>query len=134
MGTPDTYGKLGIQLKVGDALCRHFKIGDTMPEDVEDGVYVDYAGVVVIKDRIFVAEFKDLHTKYGDSVDLQALINGFNPVAHAVAAISPEAALKQFEIWYLTLGHMNPEALMDLKRIVPASLFNAMYKSIHPQD
>jgi hypothetical protein len=90
MGCPDSFGNLGIQLKVGDALCRHFNIGETMPDDIPDGVYVDYAGVVVIKDRKFVAEFAELKTKYEDVVDLHQLIGGFNPVQKVVDQLREE--------------------------------------------
>jgi len=35
-------------------------------------------------------------------------------------------ALRDFGRWYMTLGHMNPPALAQLKEIVPASLLQAM--------
>ena len=63
MGIYNTYGKNGLQLKVGDLCLKHFNIGDKV--DINDGVYLEYDGVIVIKDGIFIAEYKNLFDKWG---------------------------------------------------------------------
>ena len=63
MGIYNTYGENGLQLKVGDLSLRHFDIGDKV--DIEDGVYFEYGGVIVIKEGIFIAEYKGFFDKWG---------------------------------------------------------------------
>ncbi len=80
MGTPDTFGANFIQLKTGDCVFDHFKVGDriTMP----DGVYVGFEGAVVIKEGFFIAEFpsEEVVDKWGGQINIDAS----NPVKQVV--------------------------------------------------
>jgi hypothetical protein len=80
MGMYDTYGKNGVQLKVGENLCHYFKVGD--PVDILDGVYVGYEGVIVIKDGIFIAEFDHITDKYGGPLKNDEVFH--NPLSDVV--------------------------------------------------
>jgi hypothetical protein len=71
MGTSDLYGK--YQLKIGDTLCKGYKIGDTV--HIPDGVYASFEGFVVIVDHKFVAEFDHIHTKWGGCIFPKEVIN-----------------------------------------------------------
>lgn len=54
MGMYDTYGERESQLKVGPCLLHHYKLGDTVL--IDDGVYVSFERMIVIKHHIFVAD------------------------------------------------------------------------------
>lgn len=72
MGIYDTYGQ--SQLKVGDVCCHSFKIGDKVR--IPDGAYIGYESVVIILRGIFVAEFNNLITKWGDRIDPEEILSG----------------------------------------------------------
>lgn len=82
MGTYDTYGDKGIQIKAGGCMMHHHNIGDTC--DLEDGIYLGYVGAIVIIDKVFIAEFPHIFTKYGGQIDCHALIDQYNPCVQAV--------------------------------------------------
>lgn len=84
MGAYDTYGS-GIQIKAGECMMRHYEVGDAC--DLEDGIYLDYAGAIVVFDRKFIAEFPHIFTKYGGTIDSNEIINKHNPVSQTVNAI-----------------------------------------------
>ena len=73
MGIYNTYGKNGLQLKVGDCCLKHFEIGDKV--DIKDGIYLEYGGVIVIKDGIFIAEFKHLTDKWGGIIECNEILD-----------------------------------------------------------
>lgn len=73
MGLYDCYGKQGIQLKVGPCKCKSYKLGDKVT-GIPDGVYLGYEGVVVIKGRVFIAEFSELMDKWGGIIDTFPLL------------------------------------------------------------
>lgn len=84
MGTYSTYGE--VQLKVGDdGEMPCFKVGDKT--DIADGVYVGYEGAVVIKNGVFVAEFPDLFSKWGDIIECKDVIDSMNPIHVAVKEV-----------------------------------------------
>ena len=85
MGTYDTYGDKGIQIKAGVCMMEHYVVGDSC--DLEDGVYIGYEGVIIINEGVFVAEHTHIFTKYGDIVDCSSLMDQYNPVAQAVNEI-----------------------------------------------
>ena len=62
MGVYDIYE--GIQLKVGDVTMCTYRIGDKV--NIEDGIYVGYEGMVVVKDGIFIAKYRYLTDKWGN--------------------------------------------------------------------
>lgn len=39
-------------------------------------------------------------------------------------------AFKNFEMWYLTMGHHNPEALIQLQEIIPNDILNNLINAI----
>lgn len=82
MGTPDFFAH--IQLKVGNPIMRNFEIGDEVPSDIPDGVYVAYEGVVVINNRKFIAQFPCVHTKWGNALDNKTIMHAHNPAAQMV--------------------------------------------------
>ena len=82
MGTYNTYGDNGIQLKVGDLCLQHFEVGSKV--DIEDGIYIAYEGIIVIKDGIFIAEFDQLIDKWGGILPLDEILDNENPVAKIV--------------------------------------------------
>lgn len=73
MGCYDTFCKkgsedYGIQLKVGECLCRTFYEGDPAPDDIPDGIYLGPYGAVVIKNRIVVSVENEVLTKWGGTL------------------------------------------------------------------
>ncbi len=76
MGVYDTYAN--VQLKIGPCELKHYNIGDAVP--ILDGIYVGYEGIVVIKNCIFVAVFKELGTKWGTTIDMDDTLNMHNPI------------------------------------------------------
>ena len=73
MGVYNTYGENGLQLKVGDLCLKHFNIGDKV--DINDGVYLEYGGVIVIKDGVFMAEYENLIDKWGGIHETDEFLN-----------------------------------------------------------
>jgi hypothetical protein len=80
MGAYDCFGN--CQLKVGLCELIEYKIGDVVP--IQDGVYLDYGGVVVIKDHKFIAEFSELRDKWGGHIEPREIIDPINPVSRAL--------------------------------------------------
>jgi len=80
VGVYDCYGD--CQLKVGPCELNAYKIGDKV--FIPDGIYLDYGGAVVIKDGVFVAEYKSLTDKYGTPINIHDLVDERNPVSQAV--------------------------------------------------
>jgi len=78
MGCYDTYGRLEMQLKCGECLLNNFAVGDKV--DIQDGVYVAYEGVAVVKDGIFIAEFENLTDKWGGKISPEEIIESRNPI------------------------------------------------------
>jgi len=82
MGVYDTYGE--IQLKVGPCRLFDFEVGDLVP--LADGVYIGHEGAAVIVDGRLMVTFKDIITKWGESVKAASLLNiEDNPVWGAIA-------------------------------------------------
>lgn len=96
MGTPDTYGDLGIQLKNGEPCCRHYKIGANV--DLPDGIYIGFEGAVVVKDGKYVMDFpsESVLDKWGNEVDIRSR----NPVQQAVDEISQQYSLRHYYFIY----------------------------------
>lgn len=80
MGIYDTYGK--VQLKVGGISMSSYSVGDQV--DVQDGAYVGYEGVVIIKDGKFLAEFDCLIDKWENTISTHDLVNKLNPLNKVV--------------------------------------------------
>jgi hypothetical protein len=78
MGVYGIYGKMEIQLKVGDTDLTRFNVGDKV--NLSDGIYLGFEGAVIIKDGIFIAEFDTLTSKWGDLILPSAIITEYNPV------------------------------------------------------
>lgn len=87
MGVYDCYGN--CQLKIGPCELDVYDIGDKVP--ITDGIYLDYGGAVVIKDGIFVAEFKELTDKYGGSIDIEQVVNEGNPLYELAQQVAKNA-------------------------------------------
>ncbi len=84
MGIYNTYGENGLQLKVGECCLMHFKLGSKV--DIPDGVYIEYGGVVVIKDGIFIAEYKTLTDKWGGLITIDEILDERNPIRKIMKA------------------------------------------------
>ena len=82
MGIYDTYGKQGVQLKVGDPALDHFKDGDEV--NIADGVYLGYEGAVVIVNGKLAKVFSYLKDKWGGKIRVRDIINPINPITQAV--------------------------------------------------
>ena len=85
MGIYDTYGKQGVQLKVGDPSLDHFKEGDEV--SIADGVYLGYEGAVVIVDGKLAKVFSYLKDKWGGKIRVRDIINPINPITQAVQSM-----------------------------------------------
>ncbi len=75
MGVYDYYGDRGIQLKIGlddEWPLHHFKIGDKVILD--DGLYVGLEGIILIRDGIFVQEFKGMTSKLGSFLSAREIL------------------------------------------------------------
>ena len=75
MGVYDCYGK--VQIKMGNRVLKQYNIGDTA--DIPDGVYVGWEGVVVVKDGIFIAEFSEITTKWGEKLYPNSFLHEIYP-------------------------------------------------------
>ena len=82
MGIYNTYGEKELQLKVGELNLKHFNIGDKV--DIPDGIYLEYGGIIVIKDRIFIAEYEHLTDKWGGIVSIDEFLDNNNPITHVI--------------------------------------------------
>ena len=80
MGVYDYYSD--IQLKVGPCVMNAYEIGDTVP--IDDGIYVAREGIVVIHNHEFIARFDNIFTKWGDTVDLQTILDPHDYIKKAV--------------------------------------------------
>lgn len=86
MGCYDEYGENHIQIKCGECLLRHFKIGDDA--ELPDGIYVGYEGCVVVYKGKFVAELplEEVRDKWGCPIEID--INERNPISAVVKQIT----------------------------------------------
>lgn len=77
--------KGGVQLKASEHLnCKHYYLGDVV--DLEDGVYLDMHGVVVVQNRkLVMVEKISIFNKSGNSLNLVEVMKPHDP------------ATKQFE-------------------------------------
>ena len=82
MGIYDTYGKQGVQLKVGDPSLNYFKEGDEV--DIADGVYLGYEGAVVIIDGKLAKVFNYVRDKWGGKIKVKDIIDPINPITQAL--------------------------------------------------
>ena len=76
MGIYDTYGD--VQIKVGEVACRNFEIGDKSP--LPDGIYIGLEAAIVIKNGIFVAQFKTIIDKWGNEYCCSEIIDPNHPL------------------------------------------------------
>lgn len=83
MGMYDTYGELGIQLKVGERALNDYQVGDAV--QIPDGIYVGHTGAIVIKDGMFIVEFSHLLSKWGDRLSPDEIILDYDFVKQTVA-------------------------------------------------
>lgn len=86
MGIYDTYGKRGVQLKLGDPCLNHFKEGDEV--NIADGVYLGYEGAVVIIDGKLAKVFSYVKDKWGGKIKVKDIIDPINPITQAVASLA----------------------------------------------
>jgi len=82
MGTFDSYGDKGIQIKAGECMMCHYEVGDVC--DLKDGIYLGYNGAIVVLDGKFIAEFPHIFTKYGSIIDNHDIIDQYNPVVQVM--------------------------------------------------
>lgn len=82
MGVYDEYA--GLQLKVGPCNLDYYDIGDKVP--IEDGIYVAWCGVVVIKEGVFVATFEHLLSKWGGVIETKDILMPHDPISAAISA------------------------------------------------
>ena len=73
MGISDMYGELGGQLKVGDVNLCVYHVGD--PVSIPDGVYITWVSVIVVKDGVFLAEYRFLTNKWGRQIRPRDIIH-----------------------------------------------------------
>lgn len=88
MGTYNTYidGEKQCQLKIGDTsemIC--FNAGDKVP--IQDGLYLEYGGIVIVKNGIFVGIFDQLIDKWGGIVDHRKIVDENSPVTSAIKEV-----------------------------------------------
>lgn len=83
MGKFDIYS--GIQLKVGDCDSRTFNIGDEVP--IDDGVYLEYSGAVVVQEGKLKYFIEDVYDKWGNLINIKEAIEARNPIEKALASI-----------------------------------------------
>jgi hypothetical protein len=87
MGVFDSYGKKGVQLKVGDPSLKSFKEGDEV--DIADGIYLGYEGAVVIIDGKLAKVFSYLKDKWGGRIRIKDVLDPMNPIVHALSILDP---------------------------------------------
>ena len=81
MGVYDEYA--GLQLKVGPRRLDQYIVGDKVP--IEDGVYVAWGGVVVVKGGMFIAAFEHLLTKWGGVIEPEDVLGPHDYITAAVS-------------------------------------------------
>lgn len=62
-----------------------FKVGDDC--DLNDGIYLDYKGAIVILNGKLIAEFPHIKTKWQDKLDSKKILDSYNPVKIVVTEI-----------------------------------------------
>jgi hypothetical protein len=92
MGIFDTYGKQGVQLKVGDPSLQYYKEGDEV--GIADGVYLGYEGAVVILDGKLARVFDYLKNKWGGKIKVKDIIDPVNPIKQALDALDLTSSSK----------------------------------------
>lgn len=92
MGIYDTYGKRGVQLKLGDPCLNHFKEGDEV--NIADGVYLGYEGAVVIIDGKLAKVFSYVKDKWGGKIKVKDIIDPINPITQAVASLANKFSIQ----------------------------------------
>lgn len=88
MGMYDTFGEAFVQLKVGECLLTHYKVGDVV--DLQNGIYCGYDRAIVINGGLFVADMplSQIYDKWGSQITLD--INRRNPISKAVEELKKE--------------------------------------------
>jgi len=86
MGVFDSYGKQGVQLKIGDPSLDHFKEGDEV--NIVDGIYLGYEGAVVVIDGKLAKVFSYLKDKWGGRIRIRDVLNPINPINQALASLA----------------------------------------------
>ena len=76
------------QIKIGDVQMNCYKIGDSVPLD--DGIYVDHSVVIVVLDGVFVAQFYELYTKWGDQIFPEHILCPHDEISKAVKDFQQE--------------------------------------------
>ncbi len=85
MGIFDSYGKQGVQLKIGDPSLHMFNEGDEV--NIADGVYIGYEGAVVILNGKLAKVFNHLRDKWGGTVSVQSVLDPINPIIEAINSL-----------------------------------------------
>lgn len=82
MGMYDTFGESHEQLKVGDCLLHHYRVGEVV--DLPNGVYCGYDRAIVVNGRIFVADLPvaEIFDKWGAPIEIH--VGERNPLAQVV--------------------------------------------------
>jgi len=77
MGVYDTYD--GIQLKIGFNNLDEYNIGDETP--LEDGIYVGYEGIALIKNGVFIEKYEFIIDKWGNRIFPREIIDHNNIIS-----------------------------------------------------
>jgi len=86
MGVFDTYGKRGVQLKLGDPSLNWFKEGEEV--NISDGIYLGYEGAVVIINGKLAKVFNYLKDKWGGRIKIKDVLDPINPISQAIKSLS----------------------------------------------
>lgn len=82
------YDELGVvQVKIGDSALRHWKVGETVDDDIPDGIYIGYEGIAVVANRVFVGNFNKIMDKWGYEIKFDDLLTDRNPMVAAAQEI-----------------------------------------------
>jgi len=80
MGIYDTYGD--AQIKIGDVQMNYYEVGDSVP--LSNGIYIDHSVAIVVLNGIFVAQFDELYTKWGDRILPEQIIHPHDELSQVV--------------------------------------------------
>lgn len=94
MGVYNTYE--GVQLKIGRCELKEYKLGDKV--DIPDGIYVGYEGVVVIADKMLVAQYEKIFDKWGGVISCDSAINGHNQITKALENLEDVKCVEYYTI------------------------------------
>lgn len=84
------------QLKVGncDKFMDYYQPGDQVDPAIQDGLYLEYGGIVIIRNHRFIGIFDNLQDKWGNKVDFRKVLDENNPIYQVIGETKAKLGVK----------------------------------------